>query len=56
MRLSKARTKREVVDLALRDSVARHKQRDVLELVGQDLIATDYGVRAVRRAMGCDPG
>jgi hypothetical protein len=31
---------------------ARHKQRDVLELVGQDLIATDYDVRAVRRANG----
>lgn len=56
MRLSKAKTMREAVDLALRDFVARHKQRDILELAGQDLIAPDYDVRAVRRAMTRDPG
>ncbi|WP_298135434.1 type II toxin-antitoxin system VapB family antitoxin [Acidiferrobacter sp.] len=56
MRLAKVKTKREAVDLALRDFVARGKQRDVLELIGQDLIAPDYDVRAVRRAMNHDPG
>jgi Arc/MetJ family transcription regulator len=56
MRLAKVKTKREAVDLALRDFVARSKQRDILELIGQDLIAPDYDVRAVRRAMNRDPG
>lgn len=56
MRLAKVKTKREAVDRALRDFVARGRQRDVLELVGQDLIAPDYDVRAVRRAMDRDTG
>ena len=56
MRLAKVKIKREVVDLALRDFVARGKQRDVLELIGQGLIAPDYDVRTVRRAMNRDPG
>ena len=56
MRLSKVRTKREAVDLALRDFVARRKQRDVLGLIGQDLIAPDYDVRKLRRAMAHGTG
>ena len=56
MRLSKVRTKREAVDLALRDFVARRKQRDVLKLIGQDVIAPDYDVRKVRRAMNRGAG
>lgn len=51
MKLTQVPTKREVVELALRELVARRKRRDVLELVGQDLIAPDYDVRAVRRSM-----
>lgn len=51
MRLTGARTKREVVDLALRDLIARRKQKDILALVGKDLIAPDYDVRKVRRKM-----
>jgi Arc/MetJ family transcription regulator len=51
MKLTQVPTKREVVELALRELVARRKRRDVLELVGQDLIAPDYDVRAVRRGM-----
>jgi len=51
MRLSKAKTKREVVDLALREMVAQRKRKNVLDLVGQDLIAPDYDVRAVREGM-----
>jgi Arc/MetJ family transcription regulator len=49
--LSGARTKREVVDLALRQMVARHRQRALKSLVGRDLLASDYDVRAVRRTM-----
>ncbi len=51
MKLTQAPTKREVVELALRELVARRKRKNVLELVGQDLIAPDYDVRAVRRGM-----
>jgi len=39
MRVTQAQSKKEVVDLALRD------------LVGQDLIDPDYDVRAVRATM-----
>jgi Arc/MetJ family transcription regulator len=56
MRLSKARTKREAVDLALREFVARGRQRDVLGLIGVGVIAADYDVRAVREQMTRDPG
>lgn len=55
MRLSNMRTKREAVDLALREYVARSKQRDILELLDEELIAPDYDVRAVRRRMTRDP-
>ena len=51
MRLTKARTKREVVDLALREMVLRHRRGNVLDLVGRDLIAPDYDLRAVRAGM-----
>jgi Arc/MetJ family transcription regulator len=51
MRLTQVPTKREVVELALRELVARRKRKNVLELVGQDLIAPNYDVRAVRRGM-----
>jgi Arc/MetJ family transcription regulator len=56
MRLSKARTKREAVDRALREFVSRNKQRDVLALIGEGVIAPDYDVRAVRGQKTRDPG
>lgn len=55
MRLSKVRTKREAVDLALREFVSRSKQRDILALIGEGVIAADYDVRAVRERMSRDP-
>ena len=36
--VSGAKTKREVVDLALRELVARRRQRDLKNLAGRDLI------------------
>lgn len=51
MRLTRARSKREAVDLALRELVNRRRRKDVLALIGQDLIAPDYDVRAVRAGM-----
>ena len=56
MRLSKARTKREAVDVALRDFVSRNRQRDVLALIGTGVIAADYDVREIREKMTRDPG
>lgn len=55
MRLSNMRTKREAVDLALREYVARSRQRDILALLDEELLAPDYDVRAVRRRMTRDP-
>jgi len=46
---------REAVDVALRDYVARARQRDNLRLIGKELIAPDYIVRAVRQNRGRDP-
>jgi Arc/MetJ family transcription regulator len=51
MRLSKTRTKREAVDLALQAFVSRAKQRDILALIGQGVVAADYDVRTVRAQM-----
>lgn len=56
MRVTQARSKKEVVDLALRELVARHAQRRLRKLVGKDLIAHDYDVRAIRSTMSRDPG
>jgi Arc/MetJ family transcription regulator len=52
MKLTHAKTKREVVDLALREVVALRKRKNIFDLVGKDLIAPDYDVRAVRASMG----
>lgn len=51
MKLTHAKTKREVVHLALREIVAARKRKNVLDLVGRDLIAPDYDVRATRASM-----
>lgn len=56
MRLTQARTKKDVVDRALRELVARHRQRVLRDLVGRDLIDPGYDVRAVRAGMNRDPG
>jgi Arc/MetJ family transcription regulator len=56
MRLSKSRTMREAVDRALREFVSRSKQRDVLALIGEEVIAPDYDVCAVRKQMNRDSG
>ena len=50
-RFSGLRTKREVVDAALREFVARHRQQQMLSLVGEGLIDPSYDVRQVRAAM-----
>jgi Arc/MetJ family transcription regulator len=54
-RFSGLRTKREVVDAALREFVARHRQQQILSLVGEALIDPTYNVRKVRTAMSQTP-
>jgi Arc/MetJ family transcription regulator len=56
MRLGGVTTKREIVEAALREFVARRRSRRVLGLARADLIAPDYDVRAVRRTMRRGPG
>jgi len=56
MSLVQARTKKEVVDRALRELVARQRQRALRSLVGRDLIASDYDVGMVREGMKRDAG
>lgn len=56
MRITRARSKREVVDIALRELVARSAQQALRDLVGEALIDPDYNVRAVRAGMDRDPG
>ncbi len=56
MALARIKTRHEMVDRALREYVARHRQRSLHNLVGRDLIDPDYDVRAVRAAMTRDTG
>jgi len=56
MRLAGIKTRRGMVDRALREYVSRHRQREILDLAGQGLIDAAYDVRAVRTGMNRDPG
>ena len=47
-RHSDAKTKRELVDLALREFVANHKRKDIRDLRGKGLIRSDYDYKALR--------
>ena len=48
MQLTQVKTKREVVDLALRELVASRKRPDLRDLFGSDLIAPDYDYKQAR--------
>jgi Arc/MetJ family transcription regulator len=48
--LTGARTKREAVDLALRELVARHKRADILKLRGKVRWEGDLGASRAARA------
>ncbi len=56
MKLTGAKSKREVVDLALREMVKRYRQRKILDLVGEHLLDPDYDVGEMRRRMGENAG
>jgi Arc/MetJ family transcription regulator len=54
LKVTGSRTKREVVDLALRELVQRRRRKDMLELVGKVSIREDYDYKAMRAGDG-DP-
>jgi Arc/MetJ family transcription regulator len=56
MRLAGIKTRREMVDRALREYVNRHRQREILGLAREGLIDPSYDVRSVRAGMNRDPG
>lgn len=56
MRLTHARTKKDVVSRALNELVVRQRQLALRDLVGRDLIDPAYDVGAVREAMNRDAG
>ncbi len=47
-RLSRIKTKRQLIDQALREFVANRKRLDIRELAGSDLLADDYDHKAGR--------
>lgn len=56
MRLAGSTTKRETVDRALRDWVARRRQQEILDLAGAGLLDADYDVRKIREGMADGTG
>jgi Arc/MetJ family transcription regulator len=52
LRLTGARSKREVVDTALREMIARRKRPSIMELFGIGGLAPDYDHKAARAAGG----
>ena len=48
MARSHARTKREIVDLALREFVQRRKRQDLMDLFGKGGLREDYDHKALR--------
>lgn len=57
LRLTKARSKRELVHLALKEFVENRQRKDVLELMGKVQIDPGYDHKRLRRDQGYDvPG
>lgn len=56
LRVTQVQTKKEVVERALRELVARHHQRKILDLVGEPLFDPAYDVGAMRERMTRDLG
>ncbi|MFA9461035.1 type II toxin-antitoxin system VapB family antitoxin [Thiohalorhabdus methylotrophus] len=51
-RYAPVKTKRELVDLALRELLEHHRRKDLRELRGQGGIAPDYDHKALRERGG----
>lgn len=54
IKLTGLSTKREVVDLALRELVQRRSRKDLLDLVGKVTVADDYDYKAMRAGRARD--
>jgi Arc/MetJ family transcription regulator len=50
--VSDAKTKRELIDRALHEVVARHKRKDLMDLYGSDGMDPSYDYNAARSADG----
>lgn len=48
LKFSKEKTKKGVIQEALRAFIASHKRRDLRDLIGQDLIDPEYDYKALR--------
>lgn len=56
MKLAGVNTKRETIDVALRNFVSTRRQRRIADLAGQGHIDANYDVRAVRKSMNHGSG
>lgn len=52
LKYSGARTKKELIDIALREFVAARKRRNLLDLYGKGGIREDYDYKALRIGKG----
>jgi Arc/MetJ family transcription regulator len=52
-KLAKAKTKRETIDIALREYVANHSRKDLRELAGKLEFWEDYDYKAMREGQSC---
>ncbi|MGB5735722.1 MAG: type II toxin-antitoxin system VapB family antitoxin [Thiohalocapsa sp.] len=50
--VSSVKTKRELVDRALREFVARHRRKDLMDLYGSDGMDPDYDYKTARSGDG----
>ncbi|MFZ0256549.1 MAG: type II toxin-antitoxin system VapB family antitoxin [Gammaproteobacteria bacterium] len=50
--IAKVKTKRELIDKALREFVENHRRLDVRELRGKIALRPDYDYKALRRGKG----
>ena len=49
-KFSQAKTKRELINMALKEFVANHKRKNLMDLYGQDGIAPDYDYKKLRES------
>ena len=54
MEISRLKTKKDVVDLALNEYVASHSRKNLLDLFGQIKFADDYDHKALREGRSVD--
>lgn len=47
-KISHAKTKRELIDMALKEFVTNHKRKNLMDLYGQDGIDPDYDYKKLR--------